>query len=169
MTKLYFADTSLPGRIAVAPCPPAAPELDGVMQLWRAEGIQLVVSLLETGEADDLGVAGEDGACRAHGIEFLSVPVPDHWIPDDAGAFDAGVGLATGRLLAGKGVVAHCMAGIGRSPMFAACVLVRSGFDAATACRLLSEARRFPVPEMEEQRRWVDAYEASLVRSGRQR
>lgn len=167
MSKLHFADTSLPGRLAVAPCPPAAPELHDALRRWRAEGIQLVVSLLASDEAEELGVGDEDIACRAHDIEFLSIPVPDHWIPDDAGAFDAGVGLATGRLLAGKGVVAHCMAGIGRSPMFAACVLVRTGFDAATACRLLSEARRFPVPEMEEQRRWVDAYEASLVRAGR--
>lgn len=158
MTRLFFVDTDLPGRLAVATCPAAAPDLIRDIRSWRAEGIQLVVSMLEPDEAEDLGVGSEAGTCRDLGIEFACVPTPDHWIPNDERTFDAAVALATSRLLAGNGVATHCYAGIGRSPMFAACVLVRTGLDVASACRVLSAARRMPVPEMAEQRQWVEAY-----------
>lgn len=159
MTRLFFADAGLPGRLAVATCPAAMPHLLRDLRAWQAEGIQLVVSMLEPAEAEDLGVGNEEGLCLQLGMEFAAVPTPDHWIPQDERLFDTMVERACAALAAGRGVATHCLAGIGRSPTFAACVLIRAGFDTQTACRMLSAARRVPVPEMEEQRQWIVAYE----------
>lgn len=159
MTRLFFARSDLPGRLAVATCPAGGRGLPADLQEWCGEGIQLVVSLLGANEAEELGVGDEAGLCRQVGLDFISVPTMDHGVPTSTGAFDAAVALALDRLVGGEGVVAHCLAGIGRSPMFAACVLVRSGLDANEACKVLSAARGIRVPEMEEQKRWVEAYQ----------
>ncbi len=58
----------------------------------------------------------------------------------------------------------HCRAGIGRSGMLAACVLVKAGLDPEAALQRVSEARGCPVPDTEEQRAWVFAF-AEEIRS----
>jgi protein-tyrosine phosphatase len=62
------------------------------------------------------------------------------------------------RITAGGHVVVHCRAGIGRSSLIAAVVLVRLGVDVDVAWEVVAAARGVPVPETDDQRRWVQRY-----------
>jgi len=44
-------------------------------------GVGLVVSLLEEGEAQELGLAEERGVCEGAGIVFFSFPITDRYFP----------------------------------------------------------------------------------------
>lgn len=58
-------------------------------------------------------------------------------------------------LWAGKNIAIHCHAGIGRSSLLAACVMVSEGLTASDAFDHISIARGVQVPETELQRLWV--------------
>ena len=58
----------------------------------------------------------------------------------------------------GKAVSIHCRAGIGRSSLIAAGVLICSGLAADDALRLIGIARGIDVPDTEAQREWVIAF-----------
>jgi hypothetical protein len=45
--KVYCTEAALAGRLAIVPRPRAGDWLDDEIAAWRAEGIDLVVSLLE--------------------------------------------------------------------------------------------------------------------------
>jgi protein-tyrosine phosphatase len=55
----------------------------------------------------------------------------------------------------GKHVAVHCWAGVGRSSLIAAALLVRRGTAPEAAWARIAEARGLPVPETDEQRAWV--------------
>ncbi len=69
-------------------------------------------------------------------------------------------------LRAGKGVGAHCFAGIGRSCMLMACVLCAEGLSADEAFARLSAARGLQVPDTWLQIQWVEHFAESLERRG---
>ena len=124
----------------------------------------MIVSMLEPIEADELGLALEPQICHAHDITFVNCPVRDHGVPD---TWDRQVVLdcaadALQQLQAGKRVAAHCFAGMGRSPLFVASVLVRSGLDSDTAWARIEAARGVRVPQWPEQRQWVVDLERQL-------
>ncbi|MEQ9209713.1 MAG: hypothetical protein RLN96_07720, partial [Pseudomonadales bacterium] len=53
-------------------------------------------------------------------------------------------------------VVLHCWAGIGRSGLLAATILVRMGHDSETVFDLVSKARGESIPETQEQEHWFN-------------
>jgi protein-tyrosine phosphatase len=60
-------------------------------------------------------------------------------------------------------VILHCRAGIGRSGLVAACLLVMKGVSPEEAVKKVSAARGVSVPETKEQRNWIDQYAATLA------
>jgi protein-tyrosine phosphatase len=118
-------------------------------------GIQVVVSLLEEAEAEQLGLANEDEAAVSNGIRFVSFPIPDRGAPLSTPDALALLGDIGEELKAGKHVAIHCRQSIGRSGLIAAGVLVASGFCAATAIEAVSSARGEIVPETAEQLQWI--------------
>lgn len=162
---MFWISEPFGGRLAVARRPRGgSPALEQDVQAWRAEGLDMIVSMLEPGEATELGLAPQEQVCREHGITFINCPVRDHGVPD---TFDTRMVLDAAddvliALRAGKRVAAHCFAGMGRSPLFVASVLVRAGLDSTTAWERISVARRVPVPQWPEQRRWVEDLEQHL-------
>ena len=153
----WVASPRLSGRLAIMPRPRAGDWLDDEIAGWRAAGIDHVVSLLEPNEVRELGLEREAGLCRALEISFANFPIADRSVPDSRkAAFDLAADLTT-RLATGKAVAIHCRAGIGRSSLIAACVLVAAGHTAVDAFTLLETARGLPVPDTDEQRNWVIA------------
>ena len=149
--KLYWVNASLRGGLAVVTRPRHA----GHFGALKAAGIDVLVSLLEPEEALAVGLGEEARHCARAGIEFLSFPIEDHGVPTAFEAVEELVARLIGHLDAGRGVAAHCYAGLGRSPLLVASVLIRHGFTDEEAIRLVSEARGYGVPEMEEQHRWL--------------
>ncbi len=112
----------------------------------------MAVSLLERDEVDDLGLQAEPEICKAHGIEFISFPIADRQTPADHAAALQLAGELSKR---SEGIAIHCRAGIGRSSLMAAAVLVSAGSDPKQALHLIGEARGLQVPDTDQQRDWV--------------
>ncbi len=153
--RLYWIDAPAVGRIAVVSRPREARNFAEL----KVAGVDVLVSMLEPVEAVTLGLGDQDARCRAAGIEFFNLPIRDHGIPDAIPPVAALVGTLKDRLQAGKGVAAHCYAGLGRSPTLIAAVMIDHGIDALTACDLISAARGQGVPEMASQSDWLLRYE----------
>lgn len=164
--ELYLIPTPAPGRVAILPRPRGGDWLADEVAAWRRAGVDIVLSMLTPDEVADLGLTAEADECRAHGIEFLTLPVPDRGVPALGAAADMIARLA-GLVAGGKTVAIHCRQGIGRSAIVAAGVLVTLGVDAEAALRTVGEARGCPVPETPEQRRWVAGFAASLTHAAR--
>ena len=58
-------------------------------------------------------------------------------------------------LEAGKHLVIHCRAGIGRTGIMAGAVLVAGGIHPETALQMISQARGVKVPDTDEQEAWL--------------
>lgn len=132
---------------------------DEIVNLKR-NGIQTLVSMLESDEAIALGLGRESEFAHAHGLAFLSYPIPDTYTPVDESSFRRFVTNLAERLRAGERVGVHCRGSIGRSTLATACTLIHLGWDPATALDAIEAARGCPVPDTLEQREWILRYEA---------
>jgi Cyclin-dependent kinase inhibitor 3 (CDKN3) len=156
--QVYWINLPMAGRLAIMGRPRAGDWLDDEISGWRAQGIDIVISLLEQEEVSELGLQREAGLCRDQGMEFLSFPIPDRGVPQslrDAVALARAVSTKIGE---GSAIAVHCRAGIGRSSLIAACALVCSGSDPAAAFEVIGKARGVSIPDTEGQRDWVTAF-----------
>jgi protein-tyrosine phosphatase len=143
------------GRLLIVPRPRGGDWLADEVAAWRRAGVDVIVSLLTPEETDDLGIADEEAACRANGVDFLSFPIPDRGVPASRSAALDLLHQLNAALADGKTVAVHCRQGIGRSALMAAGLLILAGTDAESAIQNVSAARALPVPETDEQRNWI--------------
>ncbi|WP_232492120.1 protein-tyrosine phosphatase family protein [Novosphingobium kaempferiae] len=132
--------------------PRAGDWLEDEVENWKRSGVEMVVSLLEAEEIDDLDLRAEAPLCLKKGIEYVSFPIKDRGVPSD---LNEARRFASEVASSGKTVAVHCRAGIGRSSIIAAAVLVSRGVSAEAALSAISIARRTQVPDTEAQREWV--------------
>jgi protein-tyrosine phosphatase len=156
--QLYTVKASGSGRLSVMARPRGGDWLADEIVALRDAGAEVLVSLLTAEEIRELDLGEEAQLCQAHDIRYLSFPIRDYSVPaSEAGAL-AFLEELKGLLLAGKHLVIHCRAGIGRSALMAGSLLVLTGQMPQHAFELLSAARGMPVPETDEQRAWVVAF-----------
>jgi len=159
MSRLHWIEAWTPGRLAIAARPRADDWLEAEIAEWKREGVNVVISLLEREEVSELKLQREAELCQSSGLEFISFPIPDRGVPATMdNVMRLARSIADG-VAQGRSVAIHCRAGIGRSSIIAATVLVCSGVEAAHALVSISEARGLTVPDTEEQRDWVMAFE----------
>lgn len=115
-----------------------------------------VVSALTDAEAEELGLAREPDCCLEREMDFFSFPIADRSVPDSVEEFRSLIDDLFDELVEGRAVVVHCRAGIGRSSLIAAGVLMRLGLSAAEALRNVENARGMSVPDTAEQRDWLE-------------
>jgi protein-tyrosine phosphatase len=152
------------GRLAISPRPRGGDWLDDEMKAWRRTGVDAVVSLLEPGEAEDLGLDEERKYCEANGVDFYSLPIVDRSVPASEADASRLLGALEEALNAGKNVAIHCRQGIGRAGLIASTLLVEAGVSPSEAIQRVSAARHTPVPETAEQRAWIESFAATLNR-----
>ncbi len=160
---LYVITTPGPGRLATMAHPRGGDRLADEMAALARAGVDVLVSALTPDEQDRLALAGTADAAAAAGVEFVAFPIPDRGVPDPAAAIDLGVRLAA-QLRAGRFVVTHCFAGIGRSTLLAAVALLILGATTDQALALVETARGLPVPDTPQQRAWLYDLAAALRR-----
>jgi protein-tyrosine phosphatase len=151
------------GRLAIAARPRGGDWLEDELCGWRRAGVDVVVSLLESDEADQLDLVDEPQAAKANGIRFISFPIPDRDVPASLRAALSLMADLITALEEGKNVAMHCRQGIGRSGLIAAGVLATSGISPEDAIKTVSCARGVAVPETNDQLLWVQGSPSRLA------
>jgi len=147
-----------PGRLATMACPRGGDWVADEMAGLCAAGVDVLVSALTDSELAELHLTAEPEMARQAGLTYISCPIPDRGVPPAAAPITDFIGHLEERLSAGQFLVVHCRAGIGRSSLIAAAVLVREGLGPTEAWERISTARGFQVPDTEAQQAWLAAY-----------
>jgi protein-tyrosine phosphatase len=121
----------------------------------------VIVSALTPTETEELGLLEEAECCHTNGIRFLSFPIEDRSVPSSSSSFSELLDSLKASLGEGKAVGVHCRAGIGRSSLIAAALLMQYGLSPEGAFLTVQEARGCPVPDTVEQRNWVERYRSA--------
>src|SRR5690606_8877276 len=125
-------------------------------------GTDVLVSLMEPAEYQELLIPDLFAVARGRGIEVQHLPIVDGEAPrpEQAGEVTALLDTVRDALAAGKTVVIHCRGGQGRTGMMAAVLLTTFGHDAARAIATVREAQPKAV-ESAVQQAYVEAYVAA--------
>jgi protein-tyrosine phosphatase len=126
-------------------------------------GIRQVVSLLQPGEARGLGLDTERQEAKAQGMGFVSFPIADMGTPRSVEEFADLTHTLFGRVDRGINTLVHCRAGIGRSGLFAAGMLLHAGMDAEQAFAHVTRMRGLRVPETLEQHAWLVTHQETIL------
>jgi protein-tyrosine phosphatase len=145
-------------RLAIMPRPRGCDWLSDDIGFLKRSGVQAIVSTLTEGETEELFLAQEETCCTQHGLRFFSFPIDDRSVPQNASELRGCLDRLEAELRKGTALAIHCRAGIGRSSLIAACLLIRQGLSADTAVRAIEEARGCPVPDNPEQRLWIEQF-----------
>jgi protein-tyrosine phosphatase len=152
--SIYWIDASGPARLAVLERPPGRERLEAALQGWRAAGIDVVVSLLTSGERSELGLSSEEQLCEANGLQFINFPIHDYGVPGSQAETLQFVVNLDDIWRSGKSIGLHCYASLGRAPLIAACLLMFEGQNASDAFALVGAARGVKIPQTSEQAEW---------------
>lgn len=123
------------------------------IQAW---GASTVLSLIETHEFSRLGVPGFAQTIGQTPLRWLHLPITDMQTPGEATrtAWQVHSHTLTQALAQGERVLVHCAAGLGRTGMLVAKLLVLQGMPAEGAIAQVRAARPGTI-ETEAQAEWV--------------
>ena len=154
---IYVVEYIGSGFLAVMAKPVSGEWIEEEFRSISDFGINQIVSLLEPAESYEVGLQNEKELAEKNGMEFISYPIKDRCLPNSINTYRKLVNDLYRQIAGGKNTVIHCRAGIGRTGVVAAGVLLRCGFDVTDAFSQISEKRGVEVPDTEEQREWVAA------------
>lgn len=155
---MYWIPELGAARLAISPGPQGGDLLEDEIRSLRAKAVDVLVSALTSEQIEEFDLVKEPEYCRENGIDFRSFPIPDHDVPNSYEDVRVLAEQLSKDVLDGKTVVIHCLAGIGRSALLAACTLCVMGISPSRAFVLISRARGWNVPETELQRAWVERF-----------
>lgn len=152
---MFHIPIATAGRLSTMPRPRGDDRLAEEMAALRAAGVDVLASLQTHEERVELGLVDEPAAAARAGLEFLEFPIADLGVPDRYDSMQPFLTTLRTRLDAGRYVVIHCRAGVGRSSLVAAALLTGYGVPVDEAWARISEARGIRVPETVEQGEWL--------------
>lgn len=155
LPEVFWIRDVAPGLLAFGARPRAGDWLEDEIVGYKRLGFSHVVSLLEPAEASELGLATEDLLCEAQRITFHSLPIPDRDFPRRPEEPILLANTLAEAIARGEGVFIHCRAGIGRSGIITALLMLRLGVPFDSVFSSLSASRGIRVPDTEKQEQWV--------------
>lgn len=164
--RLYVVRQIGEGFLAVMARPVSGEWIDDEFASIGRAGVRTVVSLLEASEAYELGLQEEGSCCERAGLEFRSFPITDRAVPTSVGDFAHATRSVYESVVGGESTVVHCRAGIGRTGLFAAGVLLHGAcIEPSEAFDLVASARGTEVPDTLEQREWLETHAKRIAGS----
>ncbi len=172
--RLHIDSLEVPGgsgRIGMCCCPgrnhPLATspdwrrDLGADLEAIRAWGAGILVTLMESFELREYGVADLPERTRGLGLDWLHLPIRDMDIPgaDFTGRWRDGGADLRARLSRGEAIVIHCLGGLGRTGMLAACLLTESGLQPGQAIQAVRKVRSGAI-QTRAQEDWVRGFQA---------
>jgi protein-tyrosine phosphatase len=121
MTPLTELPFGLPGRIFRSAMPYSSYDPAGdLLELYQQEGMSVIVLLAEVGEY--LAQARRDlrALYAQRGFEVIYLPISDFGVPNLS--LNPTIRAVLEHARSGENIVIHCLAGIGRTGLFAACL-----------------------------------------------
>jgi len=116
-------------------------ENDQILSKYQEHEIDLVVVLVEEKEITDYVQDDLISLYHKQGMDVIHLPIPDQHIPLDIEAFQETLNEVSQRAREGQNIVIHCLAGIGRTGIFLACLARQEmGLDGQEAVRWVREA-----------------------------
>jgi protein-tyrosine phosphatase len=155
--SLYTVARPGPGHLSIMARPRGGDWLAEELQGLRRLGVEVLVCALTATEQAELGLAEEATACATAGLAFVAVPIPDRGVPEEQ-TLRPVLGQLHAALAAGRHVVIHCRAGIGRASLVAGALLVGEGLAPEQVWQRLTVARGLPVPDTDQQRQWLQSF-----------
>ena len=156
--EMYWIPEVTTGRLGIMARPRSGEWLRDEVSGWCQVGVSAVVCLLESSEITELELHDERGLCEGSRIEFISFPITDRGVPRSVRQTSELVDRVVSWLRGGANVVIHCRAGIGRSSLIAACVMLKLGFPQKDIFPMLRRARGLPVPDSSAQEEWLSVF-----------
>lgn len=160
--RVYICKEKGGVKLGIMPRPRGGDWLEDDLASIAQQGFDVVVSLLEEEEQNDLELANEAPECQKAKLEFASIPIPDRGTPVLDNSILNAISSLSHRLHLGKSLVIHCRMAYGRAPMIAACILISRGESAEDAIAAVTAARGVSVPETPEQLAWIHNYERTI-------
>lgn len=161
---VFWINPGANGRLAIVQRPRGDEWLAQDLAAFRQNGIDILVSLLTSPEAKELGLALEKTLCEQVGIEFRSFPISDRSVPNSHRELQALADWLATERLHGKNIAAHCRASIGRASLLIGAVLCVEGLSPERAFAMISKGRGMQVPDTPEQAEWLAGFANSLPR-----
>jgi protein-tyrosine phosphatase len=156
--EIYWISEVTIGRLGIMARPRSGEWLRDEVSGWCNAGLKAVVCLLESSEIRELELHDESILCEASQIEFISFPITDRGVPSSVRQTVKLADRVVSLLRDESSVAIHCRAGIGRSSLIAACVLLKLGFRREELFPLLSRVRGVPVPDTPAQVQWLTTF-----------
>ena len=150
-----------PGKSGRAPASGIEWDRDLAVDLDRLKedhGVDVLVSLMEPFEYEELRIPGLFEEARARGIDVVHLPIEDGKAPQQqqTKAVEELLERARAELAAGRNVVIHCRGGQGRTGMMAAALLTTYGHGADSAIAIVRAVQPRAV-ESPVQRHYVES------------
>jgi protein-tyrosine phosphatase len=117
-------------------------DLDSDAASLRAQGVDVLLLLVEDKELRRCQVTEIGEVLPSHGVELWRVPIVDLEVPRDGRAYRAAISDLAARVRAGSRIAIACRGGLDRTGMTAACLLREAGVSADEAIDRVHRARR---------------------------
>ena len=150
------------GSIIMMPKPPSGMQLKPYIEFLKSIEVDCVVSLLQQAEIEQFSLTQEGVECREQNIAFINFPIQDHSVPQFFLPFNQLIEKLSEELKQDKTIAIHCYAGIGRTGITAASLLIKNGVQVDLALMELSKTRGLRVPETLEQITWLHHHNEQL-------
>ena len=146
--SLSRIDGGWPGGVILTACPTLASQtalvpLDAQITHWQRTGVEMVITLVEEFELNQLGVMMLVSGLKERGMIWRHFPIRNMHAPDPADIPRLENLISdTAAILANDGmVVIHCHAGLGRTGLFAATLLRSFGITSDKAMAIVRSHR----------------------------
>jgi len=158
---IYWIDQIENCRIGISARPQGFNRLENEITELSSQNINLIISLLEDHEIEQFGLNEEELYCKRNNIKFDRLPIQDDLIPGFQRFADK-IDRIFLELLNFENLVVHCNHGLGRSGLFVAALLLKSGMNMDSVLEKISLRRGFNCPTSPSQIKFIKAYDVFI-------